>query len=91
MAAKPGEVWLADLGLAAKTRPVVILSRDDPQALARLWSMFPYHTKSRQPLRNRTGQSEVLERNVCCECSRYWFHPGQCYDRNLFLGPWIRL
>ena len=40
MAAKPGEVWLADLGLAAKTRPVVILSRDDPQALARLWSMF---------------------------------------------------
>ncbi len=27
---KPGEVWLADLGLAAKTRPVVIISRDDP-------------------------------------------------------------
>jgi mRNA interferase MazF len=27
---QPGEVWLADLGLAAKTRPVVIVSRDDP-------------------------------------------------------------
>lgn len=26
----PGEVWLADLGLAAKFRPVVIVSRDDP-------------------------------------------------------------
>ncbi len=26
---KHGEVWLADLGLAAKTRPVVIVSRDD--------------------------------------------------------------
>ena len=26
----PGEVWLADLGLAAKTRPVVVVSRDDP-------------------------------------------------------------
>jgi mRNA interferase MazF len=26
----PGEVWLADLGLAAKTRPVVIVSREDP-------------------------------------------------------------
>ena len=25
----PGEVWLADLGLAAKTRPVVIVSRHD--------------------------------------------------------------
>lgn len=32
----PGEVWLADLGLAAKTRPVVIVSRRDsekPRAL----------------------------------------------------------
>src|SRR5215469_10539949 len=27
---QPGEVWLADLGLAAKTRPVVIVSRHDP-------------------------------------------------------------
>jgi hypothetical protein len=27
---QPGEIWLADLGLAAKTRPVVILSRQDP-------------------------------------------------------------
>ena len=25
-----GEVWMADLGLAAKTRPVVIVSREDP-------------------------------------------------------------
>jgi mRNA interferase MazF len=34
---KPGEVWLVDLGLAAKTRPVVIVSRHDlnpPRALA---------------------------------------------------------
>ena len=33
---RPGEVWLADLGLAAKTRPVVIVSRFDtnpPRAL----------------------------------------------------------
>ena len=27
MNAKPGEIWLADLGLAAKTRPVLIISR----------------------------------------------------------------
>jgi mRNA interferase MazF len=29
---KPGDVWLADLGLAAKTRPVIIVSRfeDNP-------------------------------------------------------------
>ena len=34
---RPGEVWLADLGLAVKTRPVVIVSRrdeDPPRALA---------------------------------------------------------
>ncbi|MEH2065320.1 MAG: type II toxin-antitoxin system PemK/MazF family toxin [Nostoc sp.] len=27
---KPGEVWLVDLGLAAKTRPVIVVSRYDP-------------------------------------------------------------
>ena len=26
---RPGEVWLADLGMAAKTRPVVVVSRYD--------------------------------------------------------------
>ena len=33
---RPGEIWLADLGLAAKTRPVVVVSREDrdqPRAL----------------------------------------------------------
>lgn len=30
MTPRSGEVWLADLGLAAKTRPVVVVSRHDP-------------------------------------------------------------
>lgn len=33
---QPGEIWLADLGLAAKTRPVVMVTRQDadpPRAL----------------------------------------------------------
>ena len=47
MAAKPGEVWLADLGLAAKTRPVVILSRDDPQAPRALVTYLPLTTQDR--------------------------------------------
>jgi len=47
MAAKPGEVWLADLGLAAKTRPVVILSRDDPQAPRALVTYVPLTTQDR--------------------------------------------
>lgn len=29
MRVEPGEVWLADLGMAAKTRPVIIVSRYD--------------------------------------------------------------
>src|SRR3974377_878578 len=38
MSPQPGEVGLADLGLAAKSRPVVVVSRldpDPPRALAR--------------------------------------------------------
>ena len=34
---RPGEVWMADLGMAAKTRPVVVVSRydeDPPWVLA---------------------------------------------------------
>ena len=29
MSPRPGEVWLVDLGMAAKTRPVVVVSRYD--------------------------------------------------------------
>ena len=29
MSPRPGEVWLADLGISAKTRPVVLVSRYD--------------------------------------------------------------
>jgi mRNA interferase MazF len=37
MSPQTGDVWLADLGLAAKSRPVIIVSRSDadpPRALA---------------------------------------------------------
>ncbi len=44
---KPGEVWLADLGLAAKTRPVVIVSRKDPQPPRALVIYVPLTTQNR--------------------------------------------
>ena len=47
MNAKQGEVWLADLGLAAKTRPVIILSREDPQAPRALITYIPLTTQNR--------------------------------------------
>jgi mRNA interferase MazF len=43
----PGEVWLADLGLAAKTRPVIIVSRRDPDPPRALLLYVPLTTKGR--------------------------------------------
>lgn len=45
---QPGEVWLADLGLAAKTRPVVIVSRFDPDPPRALIIYVPLTTQNRQ-------------------------------------------
>lgn len=44
---KPGEVWLADLGLAAKPRPVIIVSRDDPDPPRALIIYVPLTTQHR--------------------------------------------
>ena len=42
-----GEVWLADLGFAAKTRPVVIVSRQDPDPPRALVLYVPLTTQNR--------------------------------------------
>jgi mRNA interferase MazF len=47
MSAIPGEVWLADLGLAAKTRPFVIISRHDPDPPRALVLYLPLTTQNR--------------------------------------------
>jgi mRNA interferase MazF len=44
---QPGEIWLADLGLAAKTRPVVIISRADPDPPRSLVLYVPLTTQRR--------------------------------------------
>jgi mRNA interferase MazF len=50
MPPRPGAVWLADLGLAAKTRPVVVVSRDDPEPPRALILYVPLTTQHRQSL-----------------------------------------
>lgn len=50
MVTKPGEVWLADLGFAAKTRPVVIISREDPDPPRVLVTYVPLTTQNRRSL-----------------------------------------
>src|SRR5262245_7625706 len=47
MTPQPGEIWLADLGLTAKTRPVIIVSRRDPDAPRALVLYIPLTTQSR--------------------------------------------
>src|SRR5690242_6136168 len=47
MSPRPGEIWLADLGLAAKTRPVVIVSREDPDPPRSLVLYVPLTTQRR--------------------------------------------
>ena len=54
MKTEPGEVWLADLGLAAKTCPVVIISRYDPNPPRSLLIYVPLTSQ------NRNSQYEVL-------------------------------
>ncbi len=44
---KLGEVWLVDLGLAAKVRPVVIVSRYDPTPPRSLVLYVPVSTQNR--------------------------------------------
>ncbi|MBF8274964.1 MAG: transcriptional modulator of MazE/toxin, MazF [Candidatus Brocadiaceae bacterium] len=45
---QPGEIWLADIGLAAKTRPVVIISRYDPNPPRAMITYVPLTTQYRQ-------------------------------------------
>ena len=51
---RPGEVWLADLGLAAKSRPVVIVSRHDENAPRALFVYVPLTSQ------NRNSRYEVV-------------------------------
>ena len=47
MTTAPGEVWLADLGIAAKTRPVIVVSRRDPAPPRALVLYVPLTTQGR--------------------------------------------
>ncbi len=53
MSPRPGEVWLADLGMAAKTRPVVVVSRYDENPPRVLVLYVPLTSE------NRGGEYEV--------------------------------
>ncbi|MCX6593840.1 MAG: type II toxin-antitoxin system PemK/MazF family toxin [Acidobacteria bacterium] len=47
MKTQPGEIWLADLGLAAKTRPVIVVSRYDADPPRAVVVYVPLTTQNR--------------------------------------------
>ena len=47
MSPQRGEVWSADLGMVAKVRPVIILSRDDPDPPRRITVYVPVTGQNR--------------------------------------------
>jgi mRNA interferase MazF len=79
MSPQPGEVWLADLGLAAKTRPVVIVSRQDSNAPRALVLYVPLTTQNklspyevslpRFPFLDRDSVANVQGRGVHTDCA----------------------
>lgn len=62
MTPNPGEVWLADLGYAAKYRPVVIVSRADPDPPRALVVYVPITSQNRgSPYEVTLGGTRFLQ------------------------------
>ena len=62
---RPGEIWLADLGLAAKTRPVVIVSRFDPDAPRAPIVYVPLTTQNRESRYEFPLPRDLFSRMLC--------------------------
>jgi mRNA interferase MazF len=81
---QPGEVWLVDLGLAAKTRPVVIVSRYDPEPPRALVLYVPLTTQNRQsPYEVVLPQLRFLDRDSVVNVQGLGSIPGVRLERRL--------
>jgi mRNA interferase MazF len=61
---KRGEVWLVDLGYAAKTRPCLVLSEPPSLSDRALVSLIPHTTQPRNTAFEVTCTSPFLKRGV---------------------------
>lgn len=75
MSPRAGEVWLADLGLAAKTRPVVIVSRHDPEPPRALVLYVPLTTQDRQSSYEVPACCRIRK---CPGSNRFWSSRSTC-------------
>jgi mRNA interferase MazF len=88
MNAKPGEVWLADLGLAAKTRPVVVVSRDDSDPPRALVIYVPLTTQNRHSLYEvELGEVKFLKETSVANVQGIGSIPSVRLQRKLGLVP----
>jgi len=85
---KPGEVWLADLGLAAKTRPIVIVSRYDAEPPRALVLYVPLTTQNRQsPYEVALPSLQFLDRNSAANVQGLGSLPKARLERKLGVVP----
>jgi mRNA interferase MazF len=81
---QPGEIWLADLGLAAKTRPVVIVSRQDPDPPRSLVLYVPLTTQRRDsPYEVRLPRLPFLDRESVANIQGLGSLPTVRLDRKI--------
>jgi mRNA interferase MazF len=90
MSPQPGDIWLADLGIAAKTRPVVI-SRQDPNPPRALALYVPLTTQNRlSPYEVSLPRLPFLDRDSVANvqgqstgCSHQW---SGAFARGVFVA-----
>ena len=84
MSPQPGEVWLADLGFAAKTRPVVIVSRHDSNPPRALLLYVPLTTQDRlSPYEVRLPRLPYLDRESVANVQGLGSIPSVRLERKL--------
>lgn len=85
---QPGEVWLADLGLAAKTRPIVTVSRYDADPPRALVLYVPLTTQNRQsPYEVALPSLQFLDRNSVANVQGLGSLPKARLERKLGMLP----
>lgn len=88
MQPRHGEVWLADLGLAAKTRPVVVLLADDLDAPRTLIIHIPITRQSRGgSLEVSPGHLPFLDRESVANVQGVGALPRVRFERRLGTLP----
>jgi mRNA interferase MazF len=83
-----GEVWLADMGLAAKVRPVVVLLEDNLEVERTLIVHVPITTQNRgSPLEVGVGHLRFLERDCVANVQAIGSLPRVRFKRRLGILP----